>query len=235
VWAPDGKHLVYWNNRKIWWNRADGGGQPQELLASGIPSSFSSDGRYLAYADGAMEGVAQAIRILPVDASDPEHPKPGKPEIFLATKVAYREPAFSPDGHWIAYASIDLKKGLDVFVRPFPKQDNADQVRVSVNGGRHPVWSPNGKELFYMSEEGRIMSVPYSIKGSEFVPGQPRQWSDIGLNLARIQRPMDLAPDGKSFAVMPGTAVDAGPAKGNVHVTFLLNFFDEVKRRMPAK
>jgi serine/threonine-protein kinase len=76
------------------------------------------------------------------------------------------------------------------------------------------------------------MKVDYSAKGDSFTPARPRAWStaliDPGMGTL-----MDVAPDGKRFAVFAlGTQTEA--AKGSAHVTFLLNFFDELKRRVPA-
>jgi len=74
--------------------------------------------------------------------------------------------------------------------------------------------------------------VDYTVNGDSFVPGKPRLWSDKQIFYAGMSN-LDLAPDGKRFAVFPMPEA-AGPEKGSVHVTFLLNFLDELRRRIPA-
>ena len=73
--------------------------------------------------------------------------------------------------------------------------------------------------------------VDYTVEGGSFVPGKPRLWSDKQLFYTGTSN-LDLAPDGRRFAVFT-TPEPANDAKGNVHVTMLLNFFDELKRRLP--
>jgi serine/threonine-protein kinase len=104
VWTPDGRHIAFSSLGGIWWVRADGAGEPQRLLESGqtnVPHSFSPDGRRLAFHQLHPE-TNMDIWTLPLDTSDPDHPKVGKPELFVGTPAAEQWPAFSPDGHWIA-------------------------------------------------------------------------------------------------------------------------------------
>jgi hypothetical protein len=94
------------------------------------------------------------------------------------------------------------------------------------------VWSPNGRELFYRAGN-RIMAADYTAIGGSFSVSKPRVWSERQIRPVGASLPFALAPDGKRFAVIPmpeATAEDKGPA----HVTFLLNFFDELRRRVPA-
>ena len=70
------------------------------------PYSFSPDGKRLAFAEASSD-AAHDLWTLPLDTSDPEHPKPGNPELFLRTPYDEQEPAFSPDGQWIAYTSSE--------------------------------------------------------------------------------------------------------------------------------
>ena len=103
VWTPDGKHIVFGSANSLWWIRADGAGEAQRLLESKyplVPSSFHPDGRRLAYYEVNRETGAD-IWTLPLDLSDPELPKPGKPEVFLRTPRNEGVPQFSPDGRWI--------------------------------------------------------------------------------------------------------------------------------------
>jgi hypothetical protein len=167
---------------------------------------------------------------LPLDLGDLEHPKPGIPEPFLRTPSDERSPAFSPDGRWIAYQS-DESGRYEVYVQPFPGPGGKAQI--STNGGMFPIWSRNARELFFETPDGRITVADYTAQGDSFVPAKPRLWSDQQILSTRTILSLDLAPDGRRFAVL---AIPGAPSeeKGNVHVTFLMNFFDELRRHGPV-
>jgi Tol biopolymer transport system component len=238
VWTPDGTHIAFESQTSegssLNWIRADGSGEARRLLASKNelrPYSFTPDGKRLAFVELKVD-TSTALSLLPIDTSDPDHPKPGAPEGFLTTGSMEGEPAFSVDGRWIAYVSDELGRA-DVYVRPFPHEGGSGKWQVSTDGGRTPLWSRNGREFFYESLDNRIMVAAYTIVGNSFTVDKPRVWSDT-----QIFRPnaamwnLDLAPDGKRFAVLPPPKL-AGDQKGSVHVTFVLNFFDELRRRIP--
>jgi serine/threonine-protein kinase len=231
VWTPDGKHLAFqWSGNRsgIWWMRSDGSGEADFLLETHTnpgPWSFSPDGRHLAYGD------SFAIWTVTLDTSNPDHPKAGKPELFVVHKgLSAITAMFSPDGHWIAYRSNE-SGAWEIYVRPFPG-GRGGQWQISTGGGLYALWSNDGRELFYEATDHRIMVVDYTVNGDSFLPGKPRLWSEkqiffnMGSNLA-------LAPDGKRFAVFSKPEA-AGPEKGSVHVTFLQNFLDELRRQIPA-
>jgi len=237
TWSPDGKHIVFGSSvgdgYGLGWIRADGAGEPQRLLDSKnnvVPYSFFPDGRRLAYQQS-NPGVGWDLWTLALDLSDPDHPKPGKPQPFLRTPSSEAFPAVSPDGRWIGYQSDESGRG-EVYVRPFPGPGGKAQI--SNTGGRRPVWSHNGRELFFQNLENRIMVADYETKNESFVAGKPRLWSDQQLQNIRGALNYDLAPDGKHFAIFPELKALA-EEKGDVHVTFLLNFSDELRRRVPAE
>jgi Tol biopolymer transport system component len=239
AWAPDGKHIAYGSvgagAAALWWVRSDGSGEPMKLLErpnAGIglrPQSFTPDGRTLAFDNNLKSPSAVEIWTLPLDLSDPDHPHAGKPEPFLTTAVRQVDPAFSPDGKWIAYSSNE--SGLDeIFVRSFP--GHGGKWRVSTSGGKFPAWSRAGHELFYLSlADSRIMVANYTIQGESFRAEKPRVWSNRQVLQPNFIRVLDLHPDGKRFAVFP--LPESEQARGNVRVTFLLNFLDELHRRLP--
>ncbi len=165
-----------------------------------------------------------------MDLRDPDHPKPGKPQPFLRTPAQELRPAFSPDGRWIAYTS-DESGRYEIYVRSFPGPGGKWQI--STTGGNPPIWSRNGRELFFETLDNRIMVADYTAKGDSFVASRPRVWSETQIRATGAVVNLDLAPDGKRFAVfpMPDPKVEE---KGSVHVTFLLNFFDELRRHAPA-
>jgi serine/threonine-protein kinase len=235
VWSPDGRHIAFRSavgGFRIWWVRSDGAGEPQRLLEGQnnlFPSSFSPDGRRLAYGE-ANPQTGYDIWTVPLDTSDPDHPKPGKPEPFLTTPAAELGAIFSPDGHWIAYGSNESGTN-EIYVRPFPGPGGKWQI--STGGGSSAFWAKKRDELFYVAKDRRIMVLDFTAKGDSFQPGTPRVWSNRHIIYTGTGAGvLDIAPDGKRFAVL-APEENAGPAKGSVRVTFLENFFDELRRRIP--
>jgi serine/threonine-protein kinase len=231
VWTPDGKHIAFSARGGIFWIRSDGGGEKQRLIESKgqlFSDSFSPDGRRLAYSELNPKTGAD-LWTIPLDLSDPDHPKPGKPEPFLQTPGQEFAAKFSPDGHWIAYYSDESGRN-EVYVRPFPGPGGKWQI--SSGGGKLPVWSSAARQLFYQTLDAHIMVVDYTATDDSFSAEKPRLWSATPIRNMGIVN-SDLAPDGKRFAVFPLPEASAED-KGAVHVTFLLNFFDELRRRAPA-
>ena len=247
VWTPDGQHIVYCSDVPagdgefgIWWIRSDGSGQPERLFGEKTPlevSSISPDGRTIAFVrTGGDRG--HEIWTLPLDLTDSDHPRSGKPEPFEHEFSSQVDPAISPDGRWIAYVSTNgAGRGGQITVRPFPSAPAAGrwQVSESESGAKFPVWSRNRRELFYVNSDNRIMVARYTANEHSFLPEKPRLWSP-----APLFRPtynalwnLDIAPDGRRFVVLaPPQFSSAEPA--TVHATILLNFFDELRRLVPA-
>jgi hypothetical protein len=171
---------------------------------------------------------AGKILTLPLDMSDPDRPKPGKPEPFFAAVVSVQDAVLSRDGRWMAYTSNESEGRFEIFVRPFPGPGG--KWRISTEGGRYPVWSANGRELLFLGGDAHIRASEYTIQGASFNPGKPRAWSPEAVVRTDPFPNFDVHPDGKRVAMFP-----AEETKGTVHMTFLLNFADELRRRIPAK
>jgi serine/threonine-protein kinase len=114
----------------------------------------------------------------------------------------------------------------ELYVRPFPGPGGKWQVSSGRVLGQRAAWSPNGRDLFYLNTDRQLMTVSYTASGDVFSAGKPRLFSSV-----RIVD-FDIAPDGRSFAV----TADAGPGSQSappLQLTFLVNFFDELRRRVP--
>jgi hypothetical protein len=217
------------------WIRADGSGQPQPLTQSKnvqIPSSFSPDGKWLAYSelDTASRGVQ--IWILPVEDNGGQL-RPGTPELFRPTQFNDAYAVFSPDGKWLAYQSNDSGRP-EVVVRAFPAPAAGHESiwPISNSGGQTPAWLRSSQELLYQSGD-QIMAVKYSVKGDSFEAEKPTVWVPK-LGGVGFRGSWDLAPDGKRLAVvMPVETTTA--SKAEHEVMFLENFFGELRRRAPVK
>ena len=234
VWTPDGKAIVYMGGASgIGWVPSDGSTPPRTLLRTSgntpIPQSFNPDGRLLAYHEGIDSVAHRVVFTVALEGSD-GMPKAGQPQKFVEVDGAAADPMFSPDGRWIAYIGGPLGS-FHVFVRPAPGTDGVGQAQISTESGRFPMWSRTSKELFYVTVDGHILVVPYTIDGHSFVPGKPRPWSPQAIELNGVSYPIDIAPNGKSFAAALAHGNDTG--KANLHLTFVLNFLDELKRRLP--
>jgi serine/threonine-protein kinase len=229
VWAPDRKHILLRTTAggfKLIWLRADGAGKAQVLLTTPkpvIPWSISPDGKRLACWEENPE-TRYDISFLPLDLSDPEHPKLGLQEPFLHTRANEAFPVFSPDGRWIAYRSDETGVN-EIYVRAV---SGGGKWPVSVEGGLYAIWAPNDHELFYETADNRIMVVDYTASGDAFLVRKRRIWYDRPLFSPGRQN-LALAPDGKRFVVYQSSETASAPTR----VVFLLNFIDEVKRRIP--
>jgi Tol biopolymer transport system component len=228
IWSPDGRYILYEAPGGIFWTRSNGSGKPQLLTQSKnaqYPWSFSPDGKRLAFAELDSK-TSYDLWTVPLE-SDSAGLRAGKPEVFLQTPASERHSSFSPDGRWMAYSS-DESGSYQVYVRAFP--DKGGKWQISNSGGVYPVWSRNGHELFFRTEDNQIMVASYTVKGDSFVADKPRAWSEKKIANIGLLANYDLAPDGKRVvALMP---VETGEdQKAQSHVIFLENFFDEVRRR----
>jgi Tol biopolymer transport system component/predicted Ser/Thr protein kinase len=227
VWAADSRHLIFGDAAALWWIRADGSGQPQQLLGNlenPRPFSLAPAGRLAIVQQN--EGLP-GIYTVPIDLSDLGPPKAGKEEPFLAdATVVQVDPAFSPDGKFLAYASTESGSN-EIFVRPFPGPGG--KWKVSQSGGKFPVWSRAAHELLFLGGDGHIMVVDYSAQGDLFRAGKPRVWSPVAIRRMGLRQNFDLSPDGKRVVMFPQPE-----SQESLHFTFLLNFFDEVRRKVPA-
>ena len=117
----------------------------------------------------------------------------------------------------------------EVYARPFPagRKTDSNERLASTGGGVKPEWSPDGHDLFYRNINGQVMAAAYAASGDAFSADKPRLWA------LAIVLEYDIAPDGKSVAavVSPPAGVDKAVP---VEAVFLLNFFDELRRRVPT-
>ncbi len=237
VWSPDGRFVVFMKQGTLLWARADGAEQPQPLLEGAAirePFSFTPDGSRLAYSE---LGNNRDVWTVPVTTEGAQL-KAGEPERFLATQFAESDPMFSPDGRWIAYMSNESGRP-EISVRAFPPPKSAEGAKfpVSTDGGQQPVWSRNTAEMFFQSPDGKIMVAGYRVNGDTFVADRPRVWAELAGDLQGATF-YDMGPDGRALITVrapsgaPGEP-EAAPAPRHT-IGFLLNFFDELRRRVPG-
>jgi Tol biopolymer transport system component len=242
VWTPDGQRLTFTSTRdnasysnNLYWIRSDLTGEVQRLTTGGnvqIAGSWHPAGRVLAFSEVRGQ-TALDIMLLPMEGSEAEGWKPGQPTVFLSTTASEMDPAFSPDGRWLAYTSNQGGQ-QEVFVRPFPGPGGERQV--STSGGVQPAWSPTGVDIFFRSLDQHIMKVAYKADGANVQVSTPVVWSEEPLTPRSTDvlrgKAASLHPDGQRFAVLmdPG---ERNASKAD-EVSFIFNFFDELRRLTSA-
>jgi eukaryotic-like serine/threonine-protein kinase len=169
IWSPDGSRIVYISSNPkqpgFYARSASGAGSSELLFAAGtnaVPSDWSTDGRLIVYETTASAENRTDVWILPLDGDR-------KPYPFLQDRFDESEGRFSPDGHYLAYVS-DESGRPEVYVQTFP--DARGKWQVSTIGGTDPAWRADGKELFYLSPDQKMMAVPILTAG-ELEVGNP--------------------------------------------------------------
>jgi serine/threonine-protein kinase len=143
------------------------------------------------------------------------------------------QPQISRDGRWVAYMSTESGKP-EIYVRPFPDV-NLGKFKVSTSGGDSPLWSPDGRELFYRSGDS-VIAVSVQTAPT-FKPGKPGilfQGTYVSASLQDAHT-WDISPDGKRFLMMKATAAIASAEEGPRRINIVLNWIDELKQRVPVK
>jgi serine/threonine-protein kinase len=206
TWSADGRSLVYVGNAganggQVMRRRADGTGAAQLLVKSPFAfaqASETHDGKWiLARRSFGEAGVGDIYGIRAGDST----------LTSLVTGPATEiEPMVSPDGRWLAYTSNESGQP-EVYVRPFPDAGSA-RWQVSVAGGRDPMWSHSGKELFYWSTGNKMMSVGIR-PGATFGFEQPRAlFTTTPYVPGGAMQSYDVSPDDKRFVMLRETSAN---------------------------
>lgn len=197
TWSPDGSRIIFTSNRSgtydLYQKTSNGGGAEELVYTSSEgkgPNSWSPDGRFLLYYS---LGQPTHLKLLAVAGPADRKPVPLVDAQF--TSITGR---FSPDGRWIVYSSNESGKN-EVAVRPFdPASGTAGKpVIVTGGGGRAPLWRGDGKEIFYIAQDGTATAVEVSFSGG-FQVGTPKPMYRVPAQVLF----WDVLPDGTRF-LMP--------------------------------
>jgi serine/threonine-protein kinase len=221
VWTPDARRVGFRTLTGLRWIDAEGSGSSKIIPGTtrgDLPTSISRDGRTLAFIRQSSDTNGD-VYVLSLDG-DP-NPRP-----IVKTQGYDGGAQFSPDGHWMAYVSNESGP-FEVYVRPYPGPDR--RLQVSTQGGTHPKWNPNGKELFYRTGN-RMMVVEVSTRSGDIVLSQPRVLFEqrYAFGSAQTIANYDVSPDGQRFVMVKD---DSSSGRLNV----VLNWFEELKRLVPTK
>ena len=214
VWSPNGSRVVF---TQFGHGRGptptvaalDGATPPRTLADFGAQAhaaDWSRDGHYIV--GSALHAATRAdIWIADAEGRDPLR-------YLVRDPFHEREPRISPDGRWMAYAATDAQGAYHVYVRSFP--DGGRLRRISIRGGRSPRWRADGRELYYVEPDGRLMRVPLAA-GSEFSAGVPElMFPSAGLagepQAGFVGFAYDVASDGTRFLIALPTSNAEAPA-----------------------
>jgi len=232
VWSPDGTRIVFHSVRTgggdLYQKLTSGAGVEERLVTSDerkTPLSWSADGQFLLY-QSADQTNNLDLWVVPMVGDR-------TPSVFLKTPFREGYGAFSPDNRWVAYMSSESGR-MEIYVRPFVAPGAARTAAgaagsqlVSTAGGIHPVWRPDGKELYYLNPAGAMMAAPINVTGSTLAPGAPvvlfaTSIVGGGVDVAQ-RRQYDIASDGR-FLI--NRVLDSGA----VPITLLQNWNPEAKK-----
>jgi serine/threonine protein kinase/Tol biopolymer transport system component len=228
VWSPDSKRLVYGAGR-LFVTNADGTGKPEQLTVGDdnqTPSSWASASGAIAFLQRTAGGL-NGIWVLPFNGDR-------KPTLFMESRFTLWQPAFSPDGRWIAYVSNESGEA-EVYVQPYPGP--GEKVRVSTAGGSEPIWTSKGRDLLYRSggpEEQQFMSAAI-VSLTPFRTGPPRVLFKAKPGEYDRTAPVsawDATADGQRLLLLRNHASTDRPVTA-MHV--VLHWTEELKRRVPAE
>jgi serine/threonine-protein kinase len=233
LWTPDGQRIAFFSNRGgktgVYWKAADGTGKDEFLAGGHYPASWSEDGKTIVLTEWNPETLNYDIGILPTQ---------GDRQLRWLLKEKYHEaqPRISPDGRWLAYTSNESGQ-YQVYVRPFPEVEGG-RWQVSTSGGDSPLWSRDGRQLFFRNGD-EVMAVPVKTVPalSLETPKMLFRGTYVGVDLGYDNwdnSPWDISHDGQRFLMMKETgAASVGGRSRRINIA--LNWFEELKRRVPAK
>jgi serine/threonine-protein kinase len=245
VWTPDGKRIVFQSSRfgpqmNLFVQNADGTGAAERLTNSQhwvSPFFVALDGGSVLAFQNPPETNADVVRF-PLGVTErpaPTAPGPpwSRPENIIQTPFSERNAVLSPDGNYIAYESNESGP-YEVYVRPFPRVDDG-KWQVSSGGGAAPLWAQDGRELFYLDLQNRLMSVALQIAGGRFNAGPPvRQ-----LDTAYVQSPLsaglrayDVGPGAQRFLMLREHGV---VDNSRMRLVAVVNWFEELKATLAVK
>jgi eukaryotic-like serine/threonine-protein kinase len=230
VWTPDDRRIAFVSNREgplnIFWQLADGSGGLERLTTNEtvqVPISWSSDGQLLTLVGRAPE-TGDDIWVLRLSDR--------KTQPFLQTPFNEAAPQFSPDRHWLAYASNESSR-YEVYVQPYPGPGGKYQI--STDGGTEPVWDHSGRELFYRSGD-KMMAVDIATQPA-FVAGKPHvlfQGPYVANVGPQICPYYDVSRDGQRF-LMVQSAEQQQTGTAPTQIIVVQNWTEELKRLVPTR
>ena len=224
LWTPDGERVAFGGGQGMFWKFADGTGDVEPIVETPShqrPLAFSPDGSVLVFLD-LSEGMDLGMVSLEGErASTP----------LLNTNAVEANATISPDGCRIAYQSSESGQ-FEIYVRPFPDVDDG-KWQVSSDGGRWPLWAPDGRELFYLQQDMEMMAVSVETEPTFTIGKREPLFGMEPYFVQAIVRRVAISPDGQRFLLLKiGTGSQDAAVPPSIIV--VLNWFEELKRLVPT-
>ena len=224
LWSPDSRRLIFASTRaggsNLFWQAADGTGAVEQLTEGPnlrLPVAMTPDGTRII-----IREVGQQDDLMLMPLQPPRRPQP-----LVQTKFGERNAEIAPDGRWLVYESNESGRE-EIYVRPFPDVSGG-RWQVSTGGGRMPLWSRNGQELFYGSPDGALMGVRME-PGPSWRSSTPARILQRQFAYSGFGRAFDIAPDGRRFLMIrEGGGNEAAPQ----NLVVVQNWLEELKRLVP--
>jgi serine/threonine-protein kinase len=233
LWTPDGQRIIFRSDRagypELFWRPADGTGSDERLLARAkdfiglLATGWSADGRQLLFTE-VPPSFQCAIGQIAIE-------RPSDMKLLVKSEFCNFGATVSPDGRWMAYGSTASGRP-EIYVERYPELGNRQQI--STSGGTVPLWSHDGRELFFGSLDGRQMFAVAVQSGTTLVAGRPQVLFEFAM-LASLtgNQTYDIAPDGR-FLIIPSGQAEAGGGTAPSMIV-VLNWTEELKRLVPTK
>jgi Tol biopolymer transport system component len=241
IWSRDGRYITFASDREgdrgLFRQLADGTALAERLTKGDLgpeqrPEDWNRDDKTLSFIMNHPNGPDSDIFTLSVEGERKVQP-------LIQSPSNQRYSVFSPDGDWLAYTAAGSGNRFNVFVVRFPPTGETHQITTS--GGRDPVWSPDGKQLFYNTQpdntkEGHLFSVDVRVQ-APFTVGKPTPIPIPGAILGGAGRNYDITPDGKFVVVVPAPNAQGEQQTNRApqQINVVLNWFTELQQRVPAK
>ena len=233
IWSHDGARITFQSDREgdagLWWQRADTPGNADRLTraepgTSHIPDAWSPDGNHLLITvksekEHTLHVWSQSDRRL--------RPFSGARSFSPLTAV------FSPDGRWVAYAAARIgTNDTQVFVETFPQSGSKFHLFAkSGDNPHHPLWSKDGKRLYYVPRVGALEYVPFSAAPAVGIGAPVPAYRAFPVAAPTSPRTFDVAQDGR---ILSGTVGTRNTDRDD-QLRIVLNWFDEVRAKVAAK
>ena len=223
LWSPDGSQLVWVSPREgvthVFHKAASGAGQDEVLLRSAFYKSvcdWSADGRFILYEELNPQ-TAHDLWLLPLEGER-------RPWAWLKTSAAEMAARFSPDGKWIAYQSNESGRP-EIYVQAFTPGATAasGKRQLSLNGGSAPRWRRDGRELYYLAGDGKLMAVAITPGSALQFGAAHALFAPSGLQV-NADRGYTLTGDGQRFLFVTRAADAVVPP-----FTVVLNWMAKLK------